>query len=171
MENIRIANKNDIPAIAEIYDRIIDSSAPTGWVKGVYPTASSATKALEKGHLFVYEEDGKILASAVINKEQVDVYSQCKWTLELPCDEVMVLHTLTVDPLCSGKGIGRKFVSFYEEFARKNSCRALRMDTNQINTAARGLYAKLGFKEVGIVPCTFNGIEGIGLVCLEKVLD
>lgn len=32
------------------------------------------------------------------------------------------------------------------------------------------LYARLGYREAGIVPCVFNGIKGVGLVCLEKKL-
>ena len=61
-------------------------------------------------------------------------------------------------------------VQFYEEYAAANGCRYLRMDTNEINTAARGLYRKLGYREVGIVDCEFNGIPGVHLVCLEKYL-
>ena len=68
------------------------------------------------------------------------------------------------------RGYGKRFVNFYEEFARQKGCRFLRMDTNQINTVARKLYNKLGYKEVGIVPCKFNGIEDVQLVCLEKKL-
>ena len=44
------------------------------------------------------------------------------------------------------------------------------MDTNAVNTAARTLYKKLGYTEVGIVPCVFNGIPDVKLVCLEKLL-
>ena len=44
------------------------------------------------------------------------------------------------------------------------------MDTNAVNTAARSLYAKLGYTEVGIVPCVFNGIPDVMLVCMEKLL-
>ena len=44
------------------------------------------------------------------------------------------------------------------------------MDTNQKNARARALYAKLGYSEPDVVPCTFNGIEGVQLVCLEKTL-
>ena len=44
------------------------------------------------------------------------------------------------------------------------------MDTNERNAAARRLYAGLGYREAGIVPCTFNGIGGVQLVCLEKTL-
>lgn len=44
------------------------------------------------------------------------------------------------------------------------------MDTNARNAAARRLYAGLGYWEAGIVPCVFNGIPDVQLVCLEKYL-
>ena len=45
------------------------------------------------------------------------------------------------------------------------------IDTNVRNTAARALYRKLGYKEIAIVPTTFNGIPGFNLVLLEKNLN
>ena len=42
------------------------------------------------------------------------------------------------------------------------------MDTNAKNTNARNLYKKLGYSEIGIIPCVFNGINGVDLVLLEK---
>lgn len=171
---IRKATENDIAAVAEIYAHILeneDAAKPaTGWLKGIYPVEATARAALERDDLFVCVEDGKIAASAIINQMQVDVYADCKWSLDCKDDEVMVLHTLTVEPDCAGHGIGRKFVAFYEDYARKHNCKALRMDTNAVNTAARSLYAKLGYIEVGIVPCVFNGIPNVKLVCLEKLL-
>ena len=44
------------------------------------------------------------------------------------------------------------------------------MDTNARNVAARGLYKKLGYKGIGIVPTEFNGIPDVQLVLLEKHL-
>ena len=44
------------------------------------------------------------------------------------------------------------------------------MDTNVKNTRARKLYHTLGYEEVGIVQCIFNGIPNVQLVCLEKYL-
>ena len=64
----------------------------------------------------------------------------------------MVLHTLVVSPYCVKKGIGTKFVAFYEQYAKENNCPELRMDTNAKNLVARKLYKKLGYKEVSIVP-------------------
>lgn len=44
------------------------------------------------------------------------------------------------------------------------------MDTNAKNATARRMYQKLGYKETDIVPCVFNGIPDVMLVCLEKHL-
>ena len=171
---IRKATESDIPAVAEIYAHILANEDPakpaTGWLKGIYPVEATARAALGRDDLFVCIEDDKVVASAIINRTQVDVYADCKWSLECEDDEVMVLHTLTVEPACTGRGIGRKFVAFYEDYARGHNCKALRIDTNAVNITARGLYAKLGYTEVGIVPCVFNGIPNVMLVCMEKLL-
>lgn len=68
------------------------------------------------------------------------------------------------------KGYGKAFVSFYEEYARRQGCRELRMDTNVMNVRARAMYPKLGYEERGVIPCVFNGIPDVQLVCLEKYL-
>ena len=47
---------------------------------------------------------------------------------------------------------------------------ALRLDTNEKNTAARAMYAKHGYREIGIVPTQFQGIPDVKLVLLEKHL-
>ena len=109
-------------------------------------------------------------ASGVINQRQVDVYADGNWLYPAEDREVIVLHTLTVDPELSGRGIGRAFVQFYEDTARERGCAVLRMDTNAKNAAARRLYAHLGYREADIVPCDFNRIPKIHLVLLEKKL-
>lgn len=174
MREIRKGTQGDIPAVAAVYDRILKEEeagrTSVGWVRGVYPTESTAREALEAGELFVMTEDGVLTAAARINRTQVPVYSQIPWRWEAPAERVMVLHTLVVDPLCRGRGCGTAFVAFYERYALERGCPYLRMDTNEKNTAARALYARLGYREAGVVPCVFNGIPGVGLVCLEKNL-
>ena len=58
----------------------------------------------------------------------------------------------------------------HEDWARSHGCPHLRMDTNVKNARARRLYAHLGYREAGVIPCVFNGITGVQLVCLEKNL-
>ena len=68
-------------------------------------------------------------------------------------------------------GLGRRFVDFYETYARENGCCELRIDTNERNLVARRMYKKLGYREIAVVPAVFNGIPDVNLVLLEKYLD
>ena len=83
---IRKATESDIPAVAEIYAHILANEDPakpaTGWLKGIYPVEATARAALGRDDLFVCIEDDKVVASAIINRTQVDVYADCKWSLE-----------------------------------------------------------------------------------------
>lgn len=171
----RQAQPGDLDQVAAIYDRILDQEeaglSTVGWVRGVYPTRQTAAESIRTGDMFVAEEDGVIVAAAKINQEQVPEYDQAAWTVAAPPEDVMVLHTLVVDPQRKGRGYGSRFVAFYESYAQAHHCRCLRMDTNERNAAARALYRGLGYAEVSIVGCSFNGIPGVQLVCLEKILD
>ena len=171
---IRIAKESDIPAVSAIYEKIHDEEesgkVTIGWIRGVYPTAGTAKAAIKRGDLFVGEDNGTIVGSAILNRTQVDCYSKGNW--EYPCEdsEVMVMHTLTIDPDLSGRGYGKAFLNFYEEYAATEKCKALRLDTNERNIRARVMYRDSGYKEIGIVPCVFNGIPDVQLVMLEKLV-
>ena len=176
MEKIifRKAIENDIDSITSIYEEVheeIESGKIwIGWIKGVYPTRDTVVAAIARDDLFVIEEEEKIVGVGIINQQQVDVYRETNWKYPANDQEVMVLHTLAISPKVSRKGYGSKFVKFYENYAKENGCNFLRMDTNERNTNARALYKKLGYDEVEMIPCTFNGIEGFHLVMLEKYI-
>lgn len=169
---IRKATIHDIPAVAAIYDAILDleeaGQMTIGWARGVYPTADTARAAVEAGDLFVLEDGGQVVASGRINRQQMPAYAEVDWRYPAADDRVMVLHTLTVDPRLSRRGYARQFLAFYEDYARENGCTALRIDTNARNAVARAMYAKHGYVESGVIPCEFNGIPGVDLVCMEK---
>lgn len=172
---IRKATKNDIQSVADIYTEVQTAEEEgrlyVGWKKGIYPTACDAEKALARDDLFVMEDGGKIVATAIINQIQVDVYENAAWQHKASPKEVMVLHTLAVSTSAARRGYGRAFVDFYEEYALENGCRNLRMDTNEKNLIARAMYKKYGYSEIGIVPCVFNGLPNVNLVLLEKYLS
>ena len=169
--NIREATIADLDAIEKIYDEIHtaeeNGQQTIGWIRGIYPTRKTAEESILRGDMFVLEDE-QILGAGIINQTQVDVYYGAPWDYET--DAVCVLHTLVISPEASGKGYGRIFVEFYEWWAKEHDLPELRIDTNARNTAARGMYQKLGYKEIGIVPTTFNGIPGVYLVLLEKNL-
>ena len=171
---IRLAAMGDLDAIDAIYQDIHDGEeagrTTIGWIRSVYPTRATAETSIRAGDMFVMEEDGRIVAAAKINQEQVPEYADAHWSADAPPEQVMVLHTLVVSPGEAGRGCGTRFVAWYEEYALAHGCPYLRMDTNERNKAARALYARLGYREPGIVDCVFNGIPGVRLVCLEKTM-
>lgn len=170
--NFRKATEADIPEIAAIYDDIHTGEekgeTTIGWIRSIYPTAETARAALLRDDLFVQEDESHIVGAAIINQSQVDVYEGAPWRYPALDEQVMVLHTLVISPKAARRGYGSAFVSFYEQYARDHHCPFLRMDTNARNTRARALYKKLGYEEIAIVPCQFNGIDGVQLVLLEK---
>lgn len=172
---IRKATAADLDAVEALYSEIHDAeergSITTGWLRGVYPVRATAEAAIKRDDLFVMIADGKLIGAAVINQIQVNIYEGAAWEYPASPDKVCVLHTLVISPAVSGKGFGSAFVRYYEDYARARGCMALRMDTNARNCAARCLYAKLGYREIGTVPTVFNGIPGVQLVLLEKHLS
>lgn len=171
---IRKATKDDIDTIEKIYEKIHEEEekglTTIGWIRNIYPTRKTAESGLARDDLFAMEDGDQIVAAAVINQIQVDEYRYAAWKHSTADNEVMVLHCLAVDPCKKNKGCGKAFVAFYENYAKQQHCIALRMDTNAHNTRARNLYHKLGYEEIGIVNCTFNGIPNVQLVCLEKYI-
>ena len=173
---IRKAAPTDIDAITSIYDHIHTAEesgeAAVGWIRGVYPERETALAALDRGDLFVQTDEIRgesvVVGTAILNQVQVDVYEGAPWKYDVPADRVMVLHTLVIDPFAKGCGYGHEFVEYYEQYALEKGCHYLRIDTNARNTAARTFYRKLGFEEIDIVLCEFNGIPDVKLVLLEK---
>ena len=122
----RKATAADIDRIEALYNEIHTEEeagrTTVGWIRTVYPTRKTAEASVKAGDMFVLEIDGRVVASAKINQEQVPEYADAAWTQDAPPDEVMVLHTLVVSPREKGKGYGARFVAFYEDYARQHGC-------------------------------------------------
>lgn len=172
MIQFRKATKNDIERIWEIYlENHLEEEegrAVIGWNRNIYPVKDTAEVALSRGDLFVLEDESGVMGTAVINQEQMDVYPLGNWQYDVPKHKIMVLHTLVISTKAARKGYAKQFVAFYEEYAKEHGCSYLRMDTNERNVRARAMYEKLGYKEIGIVPCVFHSMTGINMVLLEK---
>lgn len=171
----RPATERDIDAISAIYQEIhaaeAEGKACAGWQAGVYPVRATAEAALRRGDLFALTDGDTVVGAAIINHVQMPAYAQIHWTRDAKEEEVMVLHTLVISPRLARRGYGTAAVAFYEDWARKNGCLCLRMDTNIHNVTARALYRKLGYREMEVVDCPFNGIASIPLLMLEKTLE
>ena len=173
--NIRKARAADLDAVARIYANIHTAEeqgrACIGWQRGIYPERPTAEAALQRGDLFVEELEGQVAGTAIFNQIQVDVYAGAPWQYPAPENQVMVMHTLVIDPLAPRCGLGQAMVAFYESYARSLGCPYLRMDTNVRNENARRFYSRLGYREIAQVPCVFNGLSDVTLVLLEKKIS
>ncbi len=119
---IRKAISSDIDLVFGIYEKIHTEEeagrTTTGWKRGIYPTRQTAVDAFLCEKLYVLEEEGRILAAARIDQDQLPAYADADWLFPASADEVLVLHTLVVDPEAKGQGRGREFMRFYENDAR-----------------------------------------------------
>ena len=90
---IRKATEHDIDSIAMIYEAIHDEEekglAVIGWIRNVYPTRKTAEDGVKRGDLFVLEDEGAVVAAAVINQIQVAEYRYAEW--KHPADDAEVM--------------------------------------------------------------------------------
>ena len=106
---IRLASERDLPAIAAIYEAILDHEDATGlhytgWQRGAYPTLDTAKGILAAGTLYVgTDEDGTVWGSMNFNDWQLPEYAKGRWTIPAEDSEVAVIHTLTIDPKRAGR--------------------------------------------------------------------
>lgn len=172
---IRRAIPADLAAVIALYAKIHDANEAgrlvTGWIRDVYPASATADAALASDSLFVLEDEGIIKGAAIIDRNQHESYINGNWQNDIEPEQVMVIHTLVIDPDSAGAGLGKAFLRYYAEFALASGCPCLRLDTNAINSAARSFYRKIGFNEAGIVKAQFNSLGEISLVLLEAEAD
>lgn len=171
----RKATTADIDSVEQSYVEYLEyeqiHGAWTVWKLGVYPTRQTAEESVEKGTLYVLEDEDEILASIILNHDQAKEYESVPWKCDASGDEVLVLHTLCVRPSAGGRGIGKKMVQYSIEEARRLGCKTMRLDTGAQNKPAVGLYVKMGFDVVSSGTILLDGqIPHEGHVFLEYQL-
>ncbi|MBD5228748.1 MAG: GNAT family N-acetyltransferase [Bacteroidales bacterium] len=171
---IRKGIPDDIDAVADIYsaihDEIEQGRYKMKWFRDRYPTRAWAEERIAAGDLYIMEDGGQIVASAVINHNPLPEYFEGKWHQPANYDKTLVLHSLVVDPRLMRRGYATSFMAFFEQTGIDNDCERLRLDTQMIDIPARNLYKKLGYTEADNVLCQFKGISDIDLVLIEKML-
>ena len=158
---IRKATQEDVIPVAELYNEAIDYEDAhikyTSWQKGIYPTADTARLGVKNGSLYVYEENGAILASVILDTHQPPEYRNVSWGVDAGVGGALVIHTLCVDPRRSGGGVGSAIVDFAKTLAKEKGCRAIRLNTTTRNLHATHLYKKNGFTTAATKKILLNG--------------
>ncbi len=170
---VRRASSRDLDRIEEIYNSLLDDKETRGftnWQKGVYPTREFALKALERNDIFVGEDETGIFGTMLLNTDQLPEYKDIPWKHSAIPDEVLVIHTLCIDPAFKGRGKAREMIAFAEEYGRKNDMKVIRLDTYEGNIPACTMYPKLGYEYSGKAFFNFMGKIPEYLKCFEKLL-
>lgn len=158
---VRLAGPEDLPAVGAFWFRINrwferQPVNPCGWRNGFYPTPETAEAAISAGTLWLLENGGLLAGTMVLNHRQAPAYRKGDWSVPAADDEVLVIHTLAVDPACSGRGAGRLLLKFALRHGRDTGCRTVRLDAFTGNSRAISLYERAGFRLAGTVDLGLN---------------
>jgi DNA-binding MarR family transcriptional regulator/GNAT superfamily N-acetyltransferase len=148
-----------------------------GWVT----SANATIYAREYGWDITYEAlVAKVTAEFI---ENFDPKRERCWIAELDgervgsafvvrkSDEIAKLRLLIIDPRARGLGLGKRLVEECLRFAKDSGYKSMTLWTQSILTAARGIYARAGFKLVAEEPHHSFGADLIGETWDIKLRD
>lgn len=164
MEEIVLASAEDAEQVGNIYDAVNDyferheNYCYPNWQKGKYPVRKDAQRAVENRTLYVLKAETGIAGAVIIDHSQHPEYKKITWTLQVPADCVMTIHTVVVDPDYRGRGFGEKLVRFGIDFCKNSGAKTIRLDTHYKNIPARRLYEKCGFISLGCHKAFVDGV-------------
>ena len=144
---IRKAKMEELDEILSVYDFarnfMRESGNPTQWAGG-YPKRELLTDDIEKGQLYVVEEEGEITGVFAYIGGRDKTYAYIEDGAWLSDEPYKTIHRVGAGK--NGKGIMKKVCDFCkEDFSN------LRIDTHNDNKKMQYLIEKNGFKRCGII--------------------
>ena len=174
IDEVRPATTSDLAAIWRLYAAVCatqEASAYSAeWHMGVYPAREDFTTALSEGTLFVGTLGGRIVSALVLMRHDDEAYAPVTWRLDVPANEVSVLHLLAVDPSLQRQGIARRMLDEAVRIAHGWGKRAIHLDIMPHNLAASWLYEGFGFRFAGTCPVHYDDIGARELKVYEYAL-
>lgn len=148
--NIRLAEDHEINTIMELYKAVVKEMNANGlfnWDEK-YPSKEIVEKDIKNKCLYVFEEEGTIVALSAIDEKADEVYKCVHWHEKT---SFFSFHRIAVHPNFHGRGYAKKIIAFAEELGKKRGYKSMRIDAYCKNEKAIGLYEKLGYERVGEV--------------------
>ena len=171
---IRIARKEDLPAVEESYALFFEHERAhgnfSGWRRGIFPAPTMLSEALAEGRLLVLRgEKDEFLASMVLGSEVPRGITDPMWHFPAEEGEVLSIDALLVTPDERGKGHGHRMLSFVLDQATKNGRSVVRLSAYERNEPMLGLCDKLGFERCSSGIVMLGGLIPERQVFLERV--
>ena len=175
MLEIRKARTGEAEAILEMYNKIIDDTegkeASPRWTKGVYPDQACVSGAIEREEMYVAMVDGKPAGALIRNHVMAPGYEEIEWSLDIPAEEVFVIHTLGISPDFQHQSIASGLISAVVDEGRKTGVKAIRIDVIEGNYPAVRLFGKNGFSNHGKHVLHYDGMAETEFTLMELVLS
>lgn len=165
---IRTGQQDEIEQIMELIARCVQVMQDGGsdqWDES-YPNREVINQDLERGTLFVCEDNGALAGIIVLDENQAEEYQIIHW--EQTQGPHLIMHRLAVDPQAQGKGIARRLIAYAEDYALRGGYTSIRLDTYLKNASALKLYKSLEYDLRGEV--NFPG-RTAAFPVFEKVLS
>jgi GNAT superfamily N-acetyltransferase len=128
------------------YERALDPRMPAGAaIADAYPEEMAEECAKQRGAVFVAADADRIVGYVCVLARVIEKYAS------EPLREYALVTDLVVLASHRGRGIARRLIDRAQSFARESGAHWLRISVLAQNTAARTIYADLGFHEYEIV--------------------
>lgn len=131
MRIIRRAQASDADAINNLYRELNTLSTPT-----VLPESIAAIAGSEHTHLLVCDDDGEILATALLCLCQDVMFGNQPFAL---------VENFVVSADYQREGIGKSMMDYIETFCLEQNCSKIILQTNSENRDARDFYTAMGY--------------------------
>ena len=145
---LKKANSTEIEEIMSVIKdgkEFLKQQGINQWQHGL-PGCSDVENDIKQETSYVYELDGKIVATAMLNTYDADYEKYL--TIWTKCNNYLVIHRLAVKKEYRSQGIGHKFMNDIILFAKENSVEYIRIDTHKDNVIIRKYLSKNNFKEL-----------------------
>ena len=145
---LKKANSTEIEEIMSVIKdgkEFLKQQGINQWQHGS-PGCSDIEKDIKQETSYVYELDGEIVGTAMLNTYDADYEKYL--TIWTKCNNYLVIHRLAVKKEYRSQGIGHKFMNDIILFAKENSVEYIRIDTHKDNVIMRKYLSKNNFKEL-----------------------
>lgn len=150
---MRRAEITDFEQLVLFYKYVIENTKDiekyARWVYGQHPTDEMIMDYIRQNAMYMFEENGTILAAVAVTMSQEDGYHSISWKNDIRDDEVAVIHILCVNPDYQKQKIGQKVIKECIRLAKNEGKQAVRLDALESNTPAHKVYEAMGVQRRG----------------------
>lgn len=164
---IRKSKLDDIAAIMEIVadaQALLRSQGVDQWQDG-YPTVDVITKDIANDDSYVLEDEGIVIATAVISFAGEVTYNSIDGAW-LNDNDYVVVHRLAVRNSALRGGLARQMMLYAEKLALECNISDIRVDTHSDNKAMQSLLTSLGYALCGKITL----LSGAPRIAFQKPL-